>query len=79
MSTNHNELPEVNQFIKENNLIPCFAERWCGSVYDSTNDMTYIVVKKNNTYLTFSSHYFAHRKALEYNSLLVICRGKINE
>jgi hypothetical protein len=79
MKTIHNELPEVNQFIKENNLTPCLTEGLCGSCYNETDDITYIVVYDDNTYVSYSLYYIARRDALDRDGLLFICRGKIDE
>jgi hypothetical protein len=79
MKTNHNGLPEVNQFIKENNLTPCEAEKMCGSLYSESDDITYIVVNNDNTYISYSLFYYAHLEWVNHDVLLFICRGKIND
>ena len=69
----------MNQFIKENNLKPCFDENYCGSLYNETDDITYIIVNDDNTYISYSSYFFAQLEVVNYGGLLVTCRGKINE
>jgi hypothetical protein len=73
----HNKLPEVNQFIKETNLTPCDTERMCGSLYNKSDDITYLVVYEDNTYISYGIEYFARREVIDGDGLLVICRGKI--
>lgn len=79
MNLKHNELPEVNHYIKEHNLKPCFEERYCGSLYNETDDITYIIVYDDNTYISYSSYFFANLEVVNYSGLLVTCRGKIHE
>lgn len=77
--SNHNKLPEVNNYIKKHKLRPCETEEMCGSLYDNFNDITYLVVYGDNTYISYSSHYTAYREVSVYNGSLVVCRGKIHE
>lgn len=79
MKANHNKLPEVNQFIKENKLTPCETEYMCGSLYDDFYDTTYLVVYENNTYISYDIYEIAQRDASYLNGVLVICRGEIHE
>ena len=75
----HNELPEVNHYIKEHKLTPCDTEKECGGLYDGDDDITYLVVYKDNTYISYNSHYIAWFHSNISNDNLVICRGKIHE
>lgn len=77
MKTNHNKLPDVNQYIKKHKLKPNFTEQLCGVCYNDELEITYLVVLKDNTYVSYSLDYIAKRDAFEHNALLVTCRGEI--
>lgn len=79
MKLEHNKLPEVNQFIKENNLKPCLEERLYGSLYNSSDDVTYLVIDDNYEYTSYGIEYFALREARNFDYFVVTCRGKIHE
>lgn len=79
MNTKHNELQEVNEYIKEYNLRPYTTEKLSGSLYNEIDDMTYLVVGFDDTYISYSSYRVALFHVLFDGGLLVACRGKINE
>lgn len=79
MKLNHNKLPEVNQFIKENNLKPRLEERCWGSLYNEADDITYLVIDDNYTYTSYGIEYFAVLEASDFDCFVVTCRGKIHE
>ena len=78
MNTKHNELPEVNQYIKKHKLTPSLVETLVGSCYNKSDDITHLVVEKDNTYVSYGDYDMARLDANKHKDLLVVCRGKIN-
>lgn len=77
LKTNLNkELPEVNEYIKMNKLEPNDTELIYGGLYDDDLDRTYLVVDKDNTYMSLSSLFYALMNKHSEN-MIVICKGRI--
>lgn len=69
----------VNEFIVKYNLKPSDDELLLGHGYNSFNDITYLVVMNDNTYITFNFKYFADEYAKLHNGTVVVCKGEIKD
>lgn len=79
MNRNQNDLPEVNQYIKENNLVPTKYEAELGHYYDDEFDRTYLVVFDKKEYLTYYNLMSAILHAYKFGHELVVCKGEIKK
>lgn len=77
MKLNYNELPDVNEYIKHNKLTPCEHEVLYGHSYNPIHDITYLVINKDNTYVSYCFECFATEVADKTNGLIVVCKGEI--
>lgn len=77
MKLNYNDLPNVNEYIKEHSLIPNYDEDLMGHGYNKTNDITYLVIINGNTYTSFEFKHYANHYAKLHNGSVVVCKGEI--
>lgn len=69
----------VNEFIVKYNLKPSDDELLFGHSYNNTNDITYLVIMNDNTYITFYIKYLAYEYAKLHNGTVVVCKGEIKD